>query len=615
MTITVNFAAGQTDYVATLNTLGAQINADLASASVYGGYVAKNIAGGVDVTLSTTEAGNLALEFTGAITANLNVVLPNWARNYIAKNSTTGAYTITVKTAAGTGLVVGQGKGWTPLACDGTNVVNPVANTAGGLTVGNGTGSLTAGSATFGSGAAFQGFFVPSSGVGVEVGYTGGIGLIQGYNRSAPAHIDIELHSSAFKWKYNGGTAVIDAASSGLTINGTTVSTGDISVNTGSYYSGLRVVSGETVIQASTSGGSATNMRFFNGGSNNATLDLNGNMLVGATSGSYHLLAKSVTNDAGNAVAEIYSSNAGASSAVFYGVSSFGANAANAAVKVGKDNTTGRSGNFGGTLNASGADYAEYILKAIACGLIAKGAVLGIDADGHITDKWSAALSYGIKSTDPNLVGGDVWGAPDQIGDAPVEPIYTPPSYDGSADPGAAPQAPQITLPPEPVRQEGESDETYAVFVAAWQRQCADLNAAFAAAQEQYAVALSAWEAAAAYYNLDQQAHAARVELAEAAHAAVMASYETEKAAFAERLELARQTVDRVAFSGIVPVNVTGAMPGDYIVAAAGPDDTIIGVVVAKADMAANMADYLNAVGRVRAVLPDGRASVAVIVH
>jgi hypothetical protein len=42
-------------------------------------------------------------------------------------NNTTGAYTVTVKTSAGTGIVVGQGKRAILLA-DGTNVVRITAD-------------------------------------------------------------------------------------------------------------------------------------------------------------------------------------------------------------------------------------------------------------------------------------------------------------------------------------------------------------------------------------------------------------------------------------------------------------------------------------------------------
>ena len=74
---------------------------------------------------------------------------------------------------------------------------------------------------------------------------------------------------------------------------------------------------------------------------------------------------------------------------------------------------TGRSINAGGTINASGADYAEYETKRDDCETIEKGDVCGFDSDGKITDKWANAVTFGIKSTDPSYVGGDNWGASD----------------------------------------------------------------------------------------------------------------------------------------------------------------------------------------------------------
>jgi hypothetical protein len=88
---------------------------------------------------------------------------------------------------------------------------------------------------------------------------------------------------------------------------------------------------------------------------------------------------------------------------------SFGANAAAAVVKVGTSATTGRSINAGGTVNASGADYAEYMVKRDDCGIILKGQICGVDANGMLTDMFELAHSFVIKSTSPAYVGGDIW--------------------------------------------------------------------------------------------------------------------------------------------------------------------------------------------------------------
>lgn len=86
------------------------------------GRLSKSVAGTGTVTLTATEAGYAILEFTGALTGNRTVVVPTVAGRWVVLNKTTGAFSLTVKTAAGTGIVVAQGKN-TELVCDGTNVL------------------------------------------------------------------------------------------------------------------------------------------------------------------------------------------------------------------------------------------------------------------------------------------------------------------------------------------------------------------------------------------------------------------------------------------------------------------------------------------------------------
>lgn len=87
-----------------------------------GGVLTKSVAGGVNVSLSAVEAGNGILVFTGALSANIAVIVPNSpTRPWIVQNNTTGGYSLTVKTAAGSGVAVTQGRSL-ELYCDGTNV-------------------------------------------------------------------------------------------------------------------------------------------------------------------------------------------------------------------------------------------------------------------------------------------------------------------------------------------------------------------------------------------------------------------------------------------------------------------------------------------------------------
>jgi hypothetical protein len=91
-----------------------------------GGFLSKSVAGSANITLSAVEAGNGILRFTGAITANISVIVPaSPTRGWIIQNLTSGAFTVTVKLATGTGTVISQGYNasiWT----DGTDVYHAV---------------------------------------------------------------------------------------------------------------------------------------------------------------------------------------------------------------------------------------------------------------------------------------------------------------------------------------------------------------------------------------------------------------------------------------------------------------------------------------------------------
>lgn len=84
-------------------------------------HLSKSVAGGVQVTLTADEASYASISLTGALTANINVVVPDVAGKWVIRNATTGAFTITVKTAAGAGVLVDQGKSRL-LICDGAGV-------------------------------------------------------------------------------------------------------------------------------------------------------------------------------------------------------------------------------------------------------------------------------------------------------------------------------------------------------------------------------------------------------------------------------------------------------------------------------------------------------------
>ena len=204
-------------------------------------------------------------------------------------------------------------------------------------------------------------------------------------------------------------------------------------------------------------------------------------------------------------VCSAYSSSA-QDTAIFFGVDSAGGNTASCGLKLGRNSSNLRSLNAGGTLNASGSDYAEYMTKSSDFTL-AKGAICGINAEGKLTNKFSESISFVVKSTDPSYVGGDTWGSEDILGKKPKDKSSELPAYE-------------------------------------------------------------------------------------------------------EKMEAARKMVDRIAFSGQVPVNVTGTTPGQHIIPTLGTDDSITGV--AKAEASLSMAEYISSVGKVIALESDGRARIIV---
>jgi hypothetical protein len=89
-------------------------------------FTSISVAGTGDFTLSSVQLGFSLYEFTGLLTGNRNIIVPAAVAPFRVINSTTGAFSLTVKTAAGTGVAVLQ-NGSKFLACTGTNVVDVVS--------------------------------------------------------------------------------------------------------------------------------------------------------------------------------------------------------------------------------------------------------------------------------------------------------------------------------------------------------------------------------------------------------------------------------------------------------------------------------------------------------
>jgi hypothetical protein len=228
----------------------------------------------------------------------------------------------------------------------------------------------------------------------------------------------------------------------------------------------------------------------------------------------------------------------------------------NSIVRVGSSEATGRSLNAGGTLNASGADYAEYfeVIEPLH-GAVAKGDVLGVNANGFLTNVFADVVGpFLVKSTSPNLVGNDKWSRAEVIAE----------KY-GVEIPGDEPDDPGELDP----RSESESDRSFQNRATDHEKQC-----------EQYQTDYAAWAPI--------------------------------KAAFDTAVEAERARWDRMALRGQVPANVqaTDADIGKHVVPGPDADGGIALAMIA--DAAISFDEYRRALGRVISVGTDGRAIVLV---
>ena len=99
--------------------------------SAYGATALTGQVGG-SVTLTPAQAAKRLLSVAGALTSNLTIILPTWLQEWTVTNTTTGAFTVTVKTAAGSGVIIPQNSAPTRVRGDGTNITQLAENVAAG---------------------------------------------------------------------------------------------------------------------------------------------------------------------------------------------------------------------------------------------------------------------------------------------------------------------------------------------------------------------------------------------------------------------------------------------------------------------------------------------------
>lgn len=449
-----------------------------------------------------------------------------------------------VSVAASANIVVSNGTNTTSIGQSGINNTGGGALSAGGGYVfGNGGGLSVLSNSTikFGTLSALYGQFDASGSLNIGTSTSRG-----------PVHIDKIAFTTGGGW--NEILGVFDG-----------------STNKGLSFGYLSA--SQTGVIAAYTNGPASALAFwgFNGAwGEYGRFDGSGNLLVGTTSGNTHTFEK-IGSTENISVLQVNDST-GVGRFFVADVRASGWSASATGVYVGKNSTSGRSVNLAGTLNASGADYAEYRkLIAALYGAVPKGALLGYNAAGLMTNVFADATGRVLpKSTAPSYVGNDTWGTEENICAA----------Y-GVAAPGARPSVVHEPIAPAVVADPG------------------------AEATEEAAAAYAAYLAAVAIYP-ELVAAYAEYQTAEAA-------YQTRLTAFNAALETERVKWDRIALCGVVPVNIAGLTSADigkYLVPCAAADGTITATAIAKADL--TLMQYIDSFGTIELIGADGRPLVNV---
>jgi len=166
----------------------------------------KSVAPGGSFTLTSTEAANVIQKYTGALSSNVTVTMPQTVQIYYITNQTTGPYTITFTTGASGGATATVPTAQQIiLLCDSVNLYNASTIAAGATAVTLSNGAVGAPALSFAS-ETTTGVYRPASG---EFGIS-----ILGVQR-------------------------LDVTATGITVTGAGAFTGAVSGTTGTFTSGV----------------------------------------------------------------------------------------------------------------------------------------------------------------------------------------------------------------------------------------------------------------------------------------------------------------------------------------------------------------------------------------
>ncbi len=125
-------------------------------------FVSIAVPGSGDFVLSGANLNRISYRFTGALTGNRRIVVPDTTQQYWVDNQTTGAFDLEISTNLGSGQTVPQGESAITY-CDATDVINAVSSTSITFPVlisQGGTSATTASGARANLNAAFDGILI-----------------------------------------------------------------------------------------------------------------------------------------------------------------------------------------------------------------------------------------------------------------------------------------------------------------------------------------------------------------------------------------------------------------------------------------------------------------------
>lgn len=194
-------------------------------------------------TLAGSELNRIAYRFTGTLVSDATVIVPPTVQQYWIDNATTGPFTLTVKTSAGTGVAVTQG-GRGIYYCDGTNFIDAdtstVALPVSAVNGGTGQTSYAIGDLLYASAPTAL-----SKLSDVAVGnalLSGGVGVAPVWGK-----IGLTTHVSGTLPITNGGTGATSASAARANLGATTVGSNLFTLANPSAIRFLRVNADNTV--------------------------------------------------------------------------------------------------------------------------------------------------------------------------------------------------------------------------------------------------------------------------------------------------------------------------------------------------------------------------------